>query len=68
MPRWFDTPRMMTGERATRLTQIVRSTQPNTLIDGRLGESGDYISTGDNFIPSDVRTEAFEVPATLNHT
>jgi alpha-L-fucosidase len=65
---WFDTPRMMTGDRATRFTQIVRSLQPNTLIDGRLGESGDYISTGDNFIPSDVRAEAFEVPATLNHT
>jgi alpha-L-fucosidase len=65
---WFDTPRMMTGDRAKRFTQIVRSLQPNTLIDGRLGESGDYISTGDNAIPADVRGEAWEVPATLNHT
>ncbi len=65
---WFDTPRMMTGDRATRFTQIVRSLQPNTLIDGRLGENGDYVSTGDNAIPRDVRGEAFEVPATLNHT
>ena len=65
---WFDTPRMMTGDRATRFTQIVRTMQPNTLIDGRLGESGDYASTGDNAIPSNVRGEAWEVPATLNHT
>ncbi|HEX9482954.1 MAG TPA: alpha-L-fucosidase, partial [Gemmatimonadaceae bacterium] len=65
---WFDTPRMMVGDRAKRFSQIVRSLQPATLIDGRLGESGDYISTGDNAIPSNVRGEAWEVPATLNHT
>jgi len=65
---WFDTPRMMTGDRATRFTSIVRSLSPDTLIDGRLGEKGDYISTGDNVIPAEVQTEAWEVPATINHT
>src|SRR5579884_932628 len=65
---WFDTPRMMTHERAQRFTNIVRSLQPNTLIDGRLGEQGDYISTGDNVIPSNVQTQYWEVPATTNHT
>jgi alpha-L-fucosidase len=65
---WFDTPRNMKGDRASRFTQLVRTLQPNTLIDGRLGESGDYVSTGDNVIPSEARTEAWEVPATLNHT
>jgi len=65
---WFDTPRMMSGDRAKRFTQIVRTMQPNTLIDGRLGESGDYISTGDNVIPGTANGEAWEVPATLNHT
>ena len=65
---WFDTPRMMTPERAKRFTDIVRTLQPNTLIDGRLGAAGDYVSTGDNAIPSAVRGEAWEVPATLNHT
>jgi hypothetical protein len=65
---WFDTPRMMSGDRARRFTQIVRSLQPNTLIDGRLGEAGDYVSTGDNVIPGAVNGEAWEVPATLNHT
>ena len=65
---WFDTPRMMTPERAKRFTDIVRTLQPKTLIDGRLGASGDYVSTGDNVIPAQVQTEAWEVPATINHT
>ena len=65
---WFDTPRMMTGERAHRFTRIVRSMQPDTLIDGRLGVEGDYVTTGDNVVPADVLGEAWEVPATLNHT
>ena len=65
---WFDTPRMMTKERAQRFTSIVRSTQPKTLIDGRLGDAGDYVSTGDNVIPSGVQQQYWEVPATTNHT
>ena len=65
---WFDTPRNMQGERAARFTQLVRTLQPKTLIDGRLGEAGDYVSTGDNVIPSEARGEAWEVPATINHT
>jgi alpha-L-fucosidase len=65
---WFDTPRMMTAERAQRFTDIVRTLQPKTLIDGRLGAAGDYVSTGDNVIPADVQSTAWEVPATLNHT
>jgi len=65
---WFDTPRMMTGDRPQRFANIVRTLQPNTLIDGRLGTEGDYRSTGDNVIPPDVSAEAWEVPATINHT
>jgi alpha-L-fucosidase len=65
---WFDTPRMMTPERARRFTDLVRTLQPRTLIDGRLGAAGDYISTGDNVIPSGVQSEYWEVPATTNHT
>jgi alpha-L-fucosidase len=65
---WFDTPRMMTKERAHEFTNIVRSAQPNTLIDGRLGDKGDYVSTGDNVIPSGKSDEYWEVPATTNHT
>jgi alpha-L-fucosidase len=65
---WFDTPRMMAGGRAARFTEIVRSLQPKTLIDGRLGVAGDYVTTGDNVIPAEVQDIAWEVPATLNHT
>ena len=65
---WFDTPRMMTDVRGQRFADIVRQTQPNTLIDGRLGSEGDYRSTGDNVIPPGASTEAWETPATINHT
>ena len=65
---WFDTPRLMTPERAQRFTDLVRSLQPNTLIDGRLGAAGDYVSTGDNVVPSQVGDQAWETPATINHT
>jgi alpha-L-fucosidase len=65
---WFDTPRMMTPERSQRFTDIVRSLQPATLIDGRLGAEGDYRSTGDNVVPDAAMGEAWETPATVNHT
>ncbi len=65
---WFDTPRMMSGERAQRFIDIVHALQPATLIDGRLGAEGDYRSMGDNKIPDDVLAGDWEVPATVNHT
>jgi alpha-L-fucosidase len=65
---WFDTPRMMTDERANRFIDIVHELQPATLIDGRLGKTGDYRSMGDNKIPDEVVPGDWEVPATINHT
>ncbi len=65
---WFDTPRMMTKDRGQRFVDLVRSLQPKTLIDGRLGVAGDYVSTGDNVIPGSAPADAWEVPATINHT
>jgi len=66
---WFDTPQLMEhGDRARRLTDIVRTLQPACLIDGRLGGVGDYVSTGDNAFPPQASDEAWEVPATLNQT
>jgi alpha-L-fucosidase len=65
---WFDTPRLMTPERAQRFADLVRSLQPACLIDGRLGTEGDYRSTGDNAIPARVSPGAWETPATINHT
>lgn len=65
---WFDTPRNMEGDRASRFLDIVHSLAPATLIDGRLGTRGDYVSMGDNRIPNAVVKEDWEVPATLNDT
>jgi alpha-L-fucosidase len=65
---WFDTARSMTGDRGPRFIDILHTMQPATLIDGRLGVKGDYVSTGDNQIPNQVLKEDWEVPATLNHT
>ncbi|HVT72076.1 MAG TPA: alpha-L-fucosidase [Lacunisphaera sp.] len=66
---WFDTPQLMNqGDRAQRLVKLVRTLQPATLIDGRLGRAGDYRSTGDNAIPPRASDDAWEVPATINQT
>jgi alpha-L-fucosidase len=66
---WFDTPAMMNqGDRARRFTQLVRSLQPDCLINGRLGGLGDYQSTRDNSIPNESMEGAWEVPATMNNT
>jgi len=65
---WFDTPRIMTKERAQRFVDIVHTLQPACLIDGRLGIEGDYRSMGDNRIPNTVVEGDWEVPATINRT
>jgi alpha-L-fucosidase len=65
---WFDTPRMMTGDRAQRFANIVRTLQTKTLIDGRPRTEGDYRTPGEHVIQPEVSSEAWEVPATINHT
>lgn len=66
---WFDTPMGMTKEQSEDCIRLVKSIQPGCLISGRIGNRlGDYMTTGDNFIPSLPLDGAWEVPATLNHT
>ncbi len=67
---WFDTPRKMTPERSRLFSGLVRSIQPDTLINSRLGQGGyhDYQSRGDNEIPSAVTPGAWETAATINDT
>ena len=67
---WFDTPRLMTPERSKQLADLVRSIQPDTLINSRLGPGGhhDYQSRGDNEIPHRVTSDAWETAATVNDT
>lgn len=66
---WFDTPVSMTKAQSQRLHDLVKSLQPGCLISGRIGHGlGDYMTTGDNFIPLLPFKDYFEVPATMNHT
>ncbi len=66
---WFDTPMEMTREESKELIDLVNMYQPHCVISGRIGnELGDYLTTGDNFIPVMPLKREWEVPATLNDT
>jgi len=66
---WFDTPMIMSPEHSQELAELVKSIQPNCLVSGRIGNQfGDYMSTGDNRIPTLPYYGDWEVPATLNDT
>ncbi|WP_320129900.1 alpha-L-fucosidase [uncultured Sphaerochaeta sp.] len=66
---WLDTPMYMTLQESTELRTIIKELQPHCMISGRIGHSlGDYMTTGDNFIPLLPYPGAFEVPATINST
>lgn len=66
---WFDTPMDMTKEESKELIDLVKSIQPSCIISGRIGNGmGDYLSTGDNFIPRLPYERDWEVPATMNDT
>ena len=67
---WFDTPRLMTAERAAKFEKLVHELQPNCLVSGRIGPGShsDYDSEGDNHIPPQIRSGDWETPATLNDT
>jgi len=64
---WFDTSMGMTYQESKELVNIVRSLQPNCLINGRIGNNlGDYMTTQDNHIPAYPIKKPWEIPATLN--
>lgn len=66
---WFDTPMDMTKEESQELISLVKSLQPECIISGRIGNGlGEYLSTGDNFIPRLPYEGDWEVPATMNDT
>lgn len=66
---WLDTPMYMTFEQSRTLHTLIKKLQPNCLISGRIGHGlGDYMTTGDNFIPALPYPRPFEVPATINST
>lgn len=66
---WFDTPMAMTREQSRELYELVKTLQPECLINGRLGNGlSDYLTTSDNFLPRLPCAAPWELPATLNDT
>jgi alpha-L-fucosidase len=66
---WFDTPMATSIEQSRQLYSIVKSIQPNCIVSGRIGNNlGEYMTTGDNFIPAIPYRGDWEIPATLNDT
>ena len=66
---WFDTPKGMTVEQSRELREFVRSIQPNTLVNSRIGNGlGDFGSMHDNQMPVGKNEFPFESPMTLNDT
>ena len=66
---WFDTPYDMPIALCRELAEVVRTCQPDCLINGRIGYGlGDYRQMADNSIPAHAYAGAWEVPMTLNGT
>lgn len=66
---WFDTPRTISEQQSEELYQLVKSLQPNCLVNSRIGNGkGDYSSLGDNQIPTVPLSYPNESPVTLNDT
>lgn len=66
---WFDTPISMSQSESQEIFDLVKSLQPNCIVSGRIGNDiGEYMTTGDNMIPSLPFNGDWEVPATLNNT
>lgn len=68
---WFDTPSVITPEQSQELYDLVKTYQPNCLVNSRIGNGlGDYASMGDNQVPGAKKNRdmLYETAATLNDT
>ncbi len=67
---WFDTPLTLNQAQSRELYDMVKTYQPDCLVNSRIGNGlGDYRSWGDNQIPDESMKEGlYESPATLNRT
>lgn len=66
---WFDTPMGTTAEESQEMAALVKELHPDCIVSGRIGNGlGEYMTTGDNFIPRLPYEGDWEVPATLNDT
>ena len=63
---WFDTPEQITPEQSAELLKLIRSLQPDCIVNARIGNGlGDY-GTPEQTIPSDIGSEPWETCMTLN--
>ena len=66
---WFDTPWTITRDQCQELYDLVRSLQPDCIMNSRLGQGlGDYQSLGDNMIAHGALEGYWETVATMNDT
>lgn len=67
---WCDCPFIITPEQSRELYELVKSLQPDCLVNSRIGNGlGDYHSWDDNFISDAYMTDGlYETPATMNDT
>lgn len=64
---WFDVPYKLTPEMSRDLRKLVRSLQPECLVNSRIGNNyGDYLSLSDNAIPTEPIAEPWETCMTMN--
>ena len=58
---WFDVPHTISKEQSLELNKLVKSIQPNCLINSRIGNGAyDYVSLGDNEYPEELPEKASE--------
>ena len=66
---WFDVPSVISPEQSLELFNLVKSIQPNCLVNTRIGNGlGDYLSMNDNDLPETPVQRPTEAPCTLNDT
>lgn len=66
---WFDTPSLIRPDQAQELIDLVKSTQPDCLVNSRVGDfvDTDYYSLGDDQVPEFNNGVDFETPMTICH-
>ena len=58
---WFDVPHTISKEQSLELNKLVKSIQPNCLINSRIGNGAyDYVSLGDNEYPEELPEKVSE--------
>ena len=64
---WFDVPHTISKEQSLELNQLVKTYQPQCLINSRIGNGAyDYVSLGDNEYPTEFKVEEDSDPNSLD--